>query len=134
MTQDVKEACVQPNHPVRQVNFEVALTAMCVWEQLQSRSASEGDIYRVLFDVYGTNHVRHYVLTVLAPAIEEAYAATGGQFDAPFDWEFVPLALKCMEPFLLSHDVNGLKAIPSADARSLGKLLLDEYNNDNKEV
>lgn len=127
---NAKEIDVQSVGSVRQVDVETALTAMCAWEEVLSRSATEGDIYRVLIDAYGTNHIRHYVLTVLAPAVEEAYATTGVQFDAPFDWEFVPLALKCIEPFLLSRDVHDCKTIPLAEAQSIGKLLLAEYSKD----
>lgn len=128
-----QETDVQSGRPVRQLDIETALTAMCVWEEVLSRSATEGDIYRVLIDTYGTNHVRYYVLTVLAPAVEGAYAATGDQFDAPFDWEFVPRALKCVEPFLLSRDVHDCKGIPPGEARSIGKLLLSELNKENRE-
>lgn len=132
MTQDVKTIDVQSDHPVCQSDVETSLTAMCIWEEVLSRSATEGDIYRVLIDTYGTNHVRHYVLTVLAPTVEGAYAATGHQFDAPFDWEFVPLALKCIEPFLLTRDVRDCKTMPLAEAQSIGKLLLEEYNKDKR--
>src|SRR5690606_15605240 len=107
------------------VDFETALTAMCIWEAVCSRSETKGDFYRVLCEAHGTGYFRHFALTVLAPAAETAWAATQEQFDEPFDWEFVPLFLECVEPYLITHDLDSCKPRLFENCVSIGKHILE---------
>lgn len=112
------------------VGVETALTAMCIWEALLARSESEGDVFRVLLDALGTSHIRHFTLRVLAPAAEAAWAATQEQIDEPFDWDFVPLFLRCVEPYLVSHEVANCKPLPLEEFTAIGKYILEQHQKE----
>lgn len=114
----------------RMVDFETALTALCVWEAVCSRTETKGDFYRVLCEAHGTGHFRHFALTVLAPAAEAAWLAVQEQLDVLFDWEFVPLFLECVEPYLITRDLDGSASRLLENCVSIGKDILEQHQKE----
>jgi hypothetical protein len=70
-----------------------ALTAMCIWEELELRDTGPFALRR---EAVGAAEFRNEAL-LLAPAFEEAYETVKNDFNEPFDWAFVPDMLSAME-------------------------------------
>ena len=88
---------------MKNINEEHALTAMCIWESLISTyltKNSASNTYQKKLHEVGLCEMRSIVLNVLAPSVELAYETLSGEFDYPFDIEFVPSFLSHAEPFL----------------------------------
>lgn len=64
--------------------------ACCIWEHALERQGEGGDM-AAAFSLHGANEMRQFAMTLAIPchlawsALHEA-----GQYDEPFDWEFVP--------------------------------------------
>lgn len=107
-----------------EITEELALTAMCVWEELLSilTSNESSNAYVKRQEEVGACEMRSLALHVLAPAVEAAYNAVQQEYQEPFDWEFVPAFLKHAEPILSF----GLWAITTDDAVRIGQTIVAE--------
>lgn len=83
---------------LRTESREIAFVAMCVWEHLD-HPARNLSLYAKKREEIGTVAFRYLILDNIAPAIEFGYRAQNGstEYDAPFDWEYIPEFLDELE-------------------------------------
>jgi len=106
------------------VTEELALTAMCVWDELISIFATKdtSNAYVRHHEAVGSCEMRRLALHIISPAIAAAYNAISDKYHKPFDWEFVPAFLAHAEPIL----ARGLWAITTEDAIRIGHTVVAE--------
>ncbi len=107
-----------------EITEELALTAMCVWEELISIFATKdsNNAYVRHQQEVGACEMRSLALNTIAPAIESAYKAISEEYHEPFDWEFVPAFLVHAETIL----EEGFWTVSTDDAIKIGRTVLAE--------
>ena len=107
-----------------EITEELALTAMCVWEELMSISSTKGSNngYVRHQQEVGACGMRSIALNTIAPAIESAYKSISEEYHEPFDWEFIPSFLVHAEKILVEGDWS----ISKENAIQIGRTVLND--------